>query len=205
MRPTALIALAATAALAPASLRAQSCTTPSSGTTTTRKCTVAVSSGTWAVPKLGTLTLSSITDIAIPSPDGTTYGTTKAEAPALSRTATVTANAPWTLIVAPSTAPTCAYGVCWAATDLPGFSPYIHAEQDKPSYEFLVGTTYDPAAIGYKSMATQNSPTGKTVLLLNQPATASTVVTLNWAEVWSYFYDLPGTYTLPFFVTLTIP
>ena len=155
--------------------------------------------------KLGTLTLSSNADISIPSPDGSTYDGTKAEAAGLARTATIKANAPWKLTVAPNSAASCVWGACWTGTDLAAYTPYLHAEQDKPAHEFLIGTTFDAAGNGYSALPDANAPGGSTVLLSNQAPTAGQVVTLYWAEMWWYVFDGPGTYSIPFFVTLTLP
>lgn len=201
---TCLIALAATV-LCAATARAQTCTTPASGSLTTRKCTVTIAGSNWTVNKLGTLALSSNADIPIPSPDASTYDGIKSEATTLGRTATVSANAPWNLSVAPSSASACATGVCWTGADLAAYSPYLHAEQDKPADEFLVGTVYSATGTGYVSLPDQNTPSGVVNLVTNQAAVSGGTVTLYWAEKWWYLYDLPGTYTLPFVVTLSIP
>jgi len=193
------------ASVSGATLQAQTCTTPASGSLSTRKCTVTMAGGSWVVEKVGTLTLSSTADIPIPSPDASTYDGIKSEAITLSRTATVSANAPWNLSVAPSSAAACSTGVCWTGADLAAYSPYLRAEQDKPADEFLVGTTYSATASGYVPLPDQNTPAGVVNLKSNQAAVSGGTVTLYWAEKWWYLYDLPGTYTLPFVVTLTIP
>lgn len=203
MNPRLCLAVAALATV-PVAARAQTCTTPSSSNTNTRKCTVSVSGSSWVVNKLGVLTLSSAADISLASPGGSVYDAGyRIEDPSLSRTATIKANAPWNLTLAPSSATTCSFGVCWTGTDLA--TPYVSVNHDKAADNFLVATTYDLTGAAYLQLPDANTPSAGTTVLSAQPATAGTTVTLYWAEVWNYFSDTPGTYTLPFVVTLTIP
>jgi len=76
------------ASVSGATLQAQTCTTPASGSLSTRKCTVTMAGGSWVVEKVGTLTLSSTADIPIPSPDASTYDACQLRSSATSRTLT---------------------------------------------------------------------------------------------------------------------
>src|SRR5437870_24247 len=105
MVTAAVVAAVAAVAVAPSAGFAQTCDTPQSGTATVRTCSAVASVGTLTVNKLGTLALSSVATVALTSPVSADYDATlKAEPSTNTRTATIKANAPWSLGVAPNTA-----------------------------------------------------------------------------------------------------
>jgi hypothetical protein len=182
-----------------------SCTTPSSGTSTVRTCNVTVvvngASSNWAVNKLGTLTLSSNATLTLSPPGAADFDANiKVEAAGAGRTATVSANAPWNLTVSPNTAGTPSL---WTGTNDPTYGAFVPAAADKPSNEFLIGTTFNTSGTGYLALPSTNA--GSTALLSNQPAVANRVIDLYWATMWWYEFDTPGQYTLPFKFVLTVP
>jgi hypothetical protein len=181
---------------------AQSCSTPASGSSLTRTCSVTVTTnpavGSWVVNKLGTMTLSSAATLVLTSPTVAAYdANVLQETSGNTRTLTVKANAPWTINVSPNTA---ASPSLWTAANDPTYGAFVPAEVDKPSTDLKVSTTLGS---GYLALPANN--TGTTTLLSAQPATASRVVTVFFATVWFYQFDRPGTYTLPFQFTLLIP
>lgn len=182
--------------------QAQSCTTPNSATSTTRTCSVTVTSnapiGDWVVNKLGQMTLSSVSTLALTSPTTTAYdANTLQEASTNSRSVTVLANAPWTVTVSPNTASAPSY---WTAANDATYGSFVPAETTKPSTDLQVSLTQGS---GYLSLPANNA--GTTTLLASQPATAGQTFSVYFATTWYYQFDTPGTYTLPFVFTLTIP
>ena len=181
---------------------AQSCTTLTSPTSTIRTCSVTATSnapnGDWVVSKLGQLTLSSAANVVLTSPTTTAYdANTQQEASGNSRSVTVQANAPWTVSVSPNTAGTPSY---WTATNDATYGAFVAAEATKPSTDFKVSLTQGS---GYLALPASN--TGTTTLLANQAPTAGQTFTVYFATTWYYQFDTPGTYTLPFVFTLSIP
>ena len=110
---------------------------------------------------------------------------------------TITANAPWTVSVAPNTATSPSY---WTAANDATYGAFVAAEANKPPSDLSVSTTLGS---GYLALPAANS--GSTALLTLQPATASTATTVYFATTWLYPFDRPGTYTLPFLFNLAIP
>ena len=194
---TALSFVAATGRAA-----AQSCTTPASGSSLTRTCSVTVTtnspSGSWVVNRLGTMTLSSAATLALTAPTVAAFdANVLQETAANTRTLTVKANAPWNITVSPNTAGTPSF---WTAANDATYGAFVPAEVDKPSSDLQVSTT-----LGSGYLALPASNTGATTLLAAQAATASQVVTVFFGTVWFYQFDRPGTYTLPFQFKLLIP
>lgn len=186
---------------APALAGAQ-CTTPSSATSTVRTCSVIVSSnspvGDWVVNRLGTMRLSSVATLALTTPTTAAYDANTLQEPSgNARTATITANAPWTLSVKSNTASLPSY---WTAANDATYGAFVAAAPDKPPSDLNVSTTLGS---GYLALPADN--TGSTALLTLQAATASRVVTMYFATTWLYQFDRPGTYTLPFLFNLAIP
>lgn len=198
-----LIAAASVTAGRPASAQ---CSTPKNATSTSRTCSLTTTTngttGAWVVNKLGQMTLSSITDLALTTPTTAEYDVhigTEPSGGSATRTVTIQANAPWTLAVAPNTVSTPSV---WVATNDGVFGGFVAARTDKPSSDFMVGTAYSATASGYLSLPGAN--TGSTIVASGL-STNSTTVTLYWATVWIYELDKPGTYKLPLNVVLTLP
>lgn len=180
---------------------AQSCITPTSALSIVRTCSVTVTtnapSGGWIVARLGTMTLSSAANYVVTPPTVAAYDANIFQEPAgNTRTLTVSANAPWTITVAPSTAGNPSY---WTAANDATYGAFVAAEVNKPSSELKVSTTLGS---GYLALPTLTS--GSTTLLSAQPAIGGRAVTVYFATVWSYQYDTPGGYTLPFKFSLTV-
>ena len=200
-RRTSVWVLALATAWAPAS-SAQTCTTPTSASSLVRTCSVTVSSnapiGDWVVNRLGEMTLSSVATLVLTSPGTAAYDVNTLQEPVTNvRTVTVKANAPWNVTVSPNTVGTPSY---WSTAADGTYGAFVAPNSTKPSSNLQVSLTLGS---GYLSLPTSNA--GTTTLLSAQPVTASYAFTVYFATTWFYQFDTPGTYTLPFQFTLSVP
>jgi len=101
-------------------------------------------------------------------------------------TLTVSANAPWTLLVRSS-------GTFWTATNT---SPSAPARTTKPAGDLLWSTA---------SGGTFNALTTGDATLVSGAATASSATTLYFQTLYDWTLDTPGNYSLSVVLTLTSP
>ena len=154
--------------------------------------------GDWVVNRLGVMTLSSAANLVLTSPGTAAYDiNTLQESAANVRTVTVQANAPWNVTVRPNTVGTPSY---WSTAADATYGAFVPPNSTKSSSDLRASLSLGS---GYLSLPSSNA--GATTLLSAQPATASYPFTVYFATTWFYQFDTPGTYTLPFQFTLTIP
>jgi len=101
-------------------------------------------------------------------------------------TLTVSANAPWTLLVRSS-------GTFWTATNT---SPSAPARTTKPAGDLLWSTA---------SGGTFNALTTGDATLVSGAATSSSATTLYFQTLYNWTLDTPGNYSLSVVLTLTSP
>lgn len=173
----ASMAMMLASAALPSIARAQ-CTATGSGDTCTQPGSVSMTAGRVVRLQMsaGSTALTAPTTADFDAGSNTTTGPTL----------TVSANAPWTLLVRSS-------ATFWTATNT---SPSAPARTTKPAGDLLWSTA---------SGGTFNALTTGDATLVGGTATASTETTLFFQTLYDWTLDTPGNYSLSVVLTLTSP
>lgn len=196
-------------ALAAASAQNTNPCSASGSTSTARSCriTVAIANGgSFALPKLGELSIGSTTSNLTPpsasppsDPSHIWYDSSYSRE-TTGFAVTVNANSTWNLTATANVASSPAH---WTATNDATYGPptgsaSTTAWTSKPSSHFEISAT---SGSGYAGVPTNLTP----LSVLSGQAAGSKSLQLWFETVFLYAFDTPGQYTLPVYITLTLP